>query len=154
MGAGSRYGLRMTWRRGLLVIAALIAAVSIAFALKPFNGPSGTSVDPPDITPAQSNSSGITSFSIEMLAVTGPTSCGPALLDAWHSEPFRWHVHANAPGSKADYTAKSTGSTCRKAAQHRVHRAGIGLLAAALVLVVGLLLRDGRRTDPPTAESD
>src|SRR2546430_3169810 len=145
MGAGGRYGLSMTWRRGVLVIAALIAAASIAFALKPFNGPSGKSVDPPGITFAQSNSSGATSFSIEMLAVTGTTSCGPPLLDAWHSEPFRWHVHANAPGSKADYTATSTGSTCRKAAQHRVDRAGIGLLAAALVLVVGLLPPNGRR---------
>jgi len=144
----------MTRRRGLLVIAALIAAASIAFALKPFNGPSGTSVDPPDITPTQIHSSGFSSFSMEMEAVTGTTSCGPALLDAWHSEPFRWHVHANAPHSKADYTATSTGSTCRKAAQHRVDRAGMGLLAAALVLVVGLLLRNGRRSDPPTAEGD
>lgn len=144
----------MTRRRGLLAIAALIVAASITFALKPFDGPSRTSVNPPDITPTQIRTSGFTSFSTEMEVATGPTSCGPPLLDAWHSEPFRWHVHANPPHSKADYTATSTGSTCRRAAQHRVDRAGVGLLAAALVLLVGLLLRNSRRIDPPTAEGD
>jgi hypothetical protein len=143
----------VTWRRGLLVIAALIAVASIAFALKPFNGPNAISADPPDVAPAV-QSAGISSFSVEMVVMDRTTSCGPALVDAWHSKPFRWRVHANDPGSTADYTATSTGSTCRKAAQHRVERAGIGLLAAALVLLVGLLLRHRPSSDPPPTESD
>jgi hypothetical protein len=76
--------------------------------------------------------------------------CGPALFDAWHakSPPSGWFAYApltNVSGGMY--------GSCRQASQHRIRRAGLGLLIGLAVLLSIWMIDRRRGFDPgPTAE--
>jgi hypothetical protein len=136
--SGRRIQARVTIRRALVIIAALTAAVAIAYAVTPFRPRFGLSTlpRPPRVSNAPSG------YSVEATAASFHSSCGPPIVDAWHSAPLHWTF---GPGRIANgfarFTASATGSACRRAAQHRLAFPALGLLAASACVVVARFLR-------------
>jgi hypothetical protein len=119
----------------LLVVAVVIAAGSIVFAVKPFRSAPDFAVISSTIegnavsgaSPGGGLSSGLSAFSVS------EGSCRAPVLDAWSGKRQLWAVTIDkkTPGLLEGSTV--TVRTCRGEARHRLLLSVLGLLAAAIL---------------------
>jgi hypothetical protein len=123
--------------RVLLVVAAgIVGLCALAYASVPFATTGGTIRSaPPVFAPGGHESPD----GMYLVAVSPQSSCGAALIDAWHAKSPASGWFGYAP--LTDATAVS-GSRCRAESQHRLLRSGYAILAA--LVLVAIARRGGR----------
>jgi hypothetical protein len=94
----------------LFAIAAIIAAVSIVYAIKPFH-------------PTVSFGPG------HAAVLLSDNSCRAPIVAAWHGSPAHWAVTIGGT-SRSPVPPQIYVTPCRSSARHRLLRSGFGLLAA------------------------
>ena len=137
-------------QRLLRIGVVLVLAVALVYVAKPFSfTPSPQYVLAPSrmSPPPAGGSSGTAAF----MAMTRSAQCGPAVFDAWHAKSPQSGWFGYSPLTKTSIDGQGS---CRLESQHRVRRAGFGLLIGTGVLFSVWLLDRRRGVEPgPTAES-
>jgi len=123
--------------RVLLVVAAgIVGLCALAYAAVPFTTAGGTIREAAPVF-APGGDDGVDG---RAFVVASPeSSCGAAVIDAWHAQspPRGWFGYA--PLTDATVLA---GSRCRAESQHRLLRSGYAVLAA--LVLVAIARRGGR----------
>jgi hypothetical protein len=101
----------------LLAIAALVAAVAIVYAIKPFH---------PTLSLGPGSS---------VVLVSGE-SCRAPIIAAWQSSPTHWAVTSGAPIPRQIYV-----TPCRTSARHRLWWSAVGLVVALVLVGLAGFLR-------------
>jgi hypothetical protein len=123
----------VTARRTLGLVAVLIAAASIWYAVKPFKlMPNATAAEGvANNDPAASGSSGLHSFSIPI------GSCRAPVLDAWRGKGPNWTATFDVEGAgPLPKHVTVGGNSCRGVARERLATSLVGLLIGALCIVL------------------